>query len=119
MRHLAALLLLIGPLAGAAFAQTAPRSIGDCEKIKGDLAYNQCLAMFGPKANTKAASADGLPGAAPPADSTATAAAAEPAPTRGYGRRSRSGRVAYSRGRQRAAFAVGSTQRSYRRSRRR
>jgi hypothetical protein len=48
------LLLAIAMLAGvspapAAFA--APRSIADCEKIEAALAYNECLASFGPAAS--------------------------------------------------------------------
>ena len=38
---------------GAALAQGAPRSVGDCERIKGDLAYNQCLSLFGPAAHVR------------------------------------------------------------------
>lgn len=123
MRHPVALLLLLGPLllgplAGAATAQGAPRSIGDCERIKGDLAYNGCLAMFGPRANVRGG--EGGPSAAPPPTTqTAAAAAAETvAPKRSYGRRGRS--VRYGRtGRSRAAFTVSHGSRSYRRSRRR
>ena len=51
MKYLVALLLLAWPLAAAA----EPQSIADCEKIKGDLAYNQCLASFGPPARSGAA----------------------------------------------------------------
>lgn len=115
MRHLAAFLLLVGPLAGAALAQGAPRSIGDCEKIKGDLAYNQCLAMFGPKANVKAASAESMPMPAPGAQAAAQTAEEPQVKTRRgrYGRYGRGGRT-------RAAFTVGQTSsRAYRRSRRR
>jgi hypothetical protein len=123
MRHLVALILLLGPLAGAASAQATPRSIGDCERIKGDLAYNQCLAMFGPKAHTKAASAEvgSVPAAvaAQAASAGAAAAVADEAPAKVQGRRGRSGRYSY-RGRSRAVFTVGSTSRSsYRRTRRR
>jgi hypothetical protein len=108
------LALLVGPLAGAALAQGAPRSIGDCERIKGDLAYNQCLAMFGPKANVKAASAESMPVPAPQA--AASAAVEEP---RVRGRRGRYGRYARG-GRSRAVFTVGQvSHRAYRRSRRR
>jgi hypothetical protein len=32
----------------AASAQAAPKNIDDCEKIKEPMAYNQCLASFGP-----------------------------------------------------------------------
>ncbi len=49
---LAALALL---LTTAALA--APRSIADCESIKSDLAYNQCLASFGPAAGGRPARA--------------------------------------------------------------
>jgi hypothetical protein len=35
----------------------APRSIADCESIKSDLAYNQCLASFGPAAGGRPARA--------------------------------------------------------------
>jgi hypothetical protein len=48
MKYLVPLLFLAWPLAVAA----EPRSIDDCEKIKGDLAYNQCLASFGPPARS-------------------------------------------------------------------
>jgi hypothetical protein len=51
MKYLVALLLLAWPLAAAA----QPRSISDCEKVTGDLAYNQCLASFGPTARSGAA----------------------------------------------------------------
>ena len=48
---LAALLLCALPAAAA--AQPA-RSIADCERIKNDLAYNQCLASFGPRVGARA-----------------------------------------------------------------
>ncbi len=47
MKYLFTAILLLWPL--AATAQPAPASPGDCERIKNDLAYNQCLASFGPK----------------------------------------------------------------------
>jgi hypothetical protein len=47
MRLLLAAALLCLP--AAALAQGSPRSIEDCERIKVDMAYNQCLASFGPK----------------------------------------------------------------------
>ena len=115
MRHLVAFLLplglLVGPFAGVAHAQAAPRSINDCERIKGDLAYNQCLAMFGPRANTRGASAESLPAPGPQAAARETVQ--EP---RVKGRRGR-----YTRGgSSRATFTVGRTSsRAYRRSRRR
>ena len=45
MRRIA--VFLIVALAGAN-AQAAPRKIGDCEAIEEPLAYNACLASFGP-----------------------------------------------------------------------
>ncbi len=45
MQYLLAGLLLLWPLAAAA----QPSSLAECERIKNDLAYNQCLASFGPK----------------------------------------------------------------------
>jgi hypothetical protein len=50
-KHLLAALLLLAPLSAAA---QSPGSIGDCEKIKNDMAYNQCLASFGPKVGQRA-----------------------------------------------------------------
>jgi hypothetical protein len=40
-------IVVLGVLA-AASAQAAPKNIDDCEKIKEPMAYNQCLASFGP-----------------------------------------------------------------------
>jgi hypothetical protein len=45
MQYLLAGVLLLWPLAAAA----QPSSLAECERIKNDLAYNQCLASFGPK----------------------------------------------------------------------
>lgn len=50
-KHLLAALFLLAPLSAAA---QSPSSIGDCEKIKNDMAYNQCLASFGPKVGQRA-----------------------------------------------------------------
>ena len=99
MKYLALFVLLAFPAAAA--AQASPKSIADCERIKGDLAYNQCLSMFGPKVGERRSRA-----AAAPADD-----GDEPAVTRG-----RRGRHGYSRrgGRQRAAFEVGSRRSSLR-----
>ncbi|HYF54898.1 MAG TPA: hypothetical protein VEA41_11625 [Salinarimonas sp.] len=47
--------LFLALLPAAALAQGAPRSIEDCERIKVDLAYNQCLANFGPKVGERPA----------------------------------------------------------------
>jgi len=49
---LAALVVLVAPF--PALARGTPRSIGECERLKNDLAYNQCLAMFGPAARNVA-----------------------------------------------------------------
>lgn len=54
MRLPLASLILLAATAGAA-AQGAPKSIDDCERIKVDLAYNQCLAAFGPRMGERAA----------------------------------------------------------------
>ncbi len=48
MKHLFACFLLLCPVAAAA-QSSAPASVADCEGLKNDLAYNQCLASFGPK----------------------------------------------------------------------
>jgi hypothetical protein len=55
MKHLLTCLLVMCPLAAAAQAPEAPRSVSDCERIKNDMAYNQCLASFGPKRGERAA----------------------------------------------------------------
>jgi hypothetical protein len=91
MKYLALFALLVFP--AAALAQPAPKSIADCEKIRGDLAYNQCLSMFGPRVGERRSR-----GVAP-AD-----ADDEPVVTRG-----RRGRSSYARrgGRQRAVFEIG------------
>jgi hypothetical protein len=90
MKYLALFTLLLFP--AAALAQPVPKSIADCEKIKGDLAYNQCLSMFGPRVGERRAR-----GVAPADDD-------EPVVTRG-----RRGRSSYARrgGRQRAVFDIG------------
>jgi hypothetical protein len=107
LKPLAALVVLLAPV--PALAQGTPRSIGECERLKNDLAYNQCLAMFGPAAKNVAggyASADTtVAAAAPPA-----AAMAEPIPQvdeaveASTGRRRRYRSV---RGRQYASFSTG------------
>jgi hypothetical protein len=102
MKYLVALLLLAWPLAAAA----EPRSIDDCEKIKGDLAYNQCLASFGPPARS---------GAARSSAGEIDARDQEPEPQ--HGAAPRRGRVSYGRqagdtygrrhgGRQRMSFEI-------------
>jgi hypothetical protein len=59
MRLSLAFVLLLTPLAAAAQSAGAPKSISDCERIKGDLAYNQCLASFGPKHGERATRSSG------------------------------------------------------------
>lgn len=39
---------VVGALLAGASAQAAPKNIDDCEKIKEPMAYNECLASFGP-----------------------------------------------------------------------
>lgn len=39
---------VVGALLAAASAEAAPKNIDDCEKIKEPMAYNECLASFGP-----------------------------------------------------------------------
>lgn len=104
--RLAGLLPLLA-LAGPAAAQGTPRSIGECERLKNDLAYNQCLAMFGPAAKNIAGGDSASSAPAPSYSEEAIAAAgipsadepelAEPARRGRYGRRG---------GRQSMSFAV-------------
>ncbi len=90
--------------AGPVLAQGTPRSVGECERLKNDLAYNQCLAMFGPAARNvaggfAAAESTASPAALPQA---AIPQAEEPQAETGRSRRYR-GR----HGRQRAVFTSG------------
>ena len=41
-------IVVVGALLAGASAQAAPKNIDDCEKIKEPMAYNECLASFGP-----------------------------------------------------------------------
>jgi hypothetical protein len=41
-------IVVVGALLAGASAQAAPKNIDDCEKIKDPMAYNGCLASFGP-----------------------------------------------------------------------
>lgn len=63
--RIAAFVLCVVPF--GALAQGTPRSIGECERLKNDLAYNQCLAMFGPAAKNVAAGYASVDAAAAPA----------------------------------------------------
>ncbi len=47
MKSLRDIAIVAALLAGAS-AQAAPKTIDDCEKIKEPMAYNECLATFGP-----------------------------------------------------------------------
>jgi hypothetical protein len=112
LKPLAALVVMLVPL--PALAQGTPRSIGECERLKNDLAYNQCLAMFGPAAKNVAggyASADfAAAPAATPAAATPAAAMAEPIPQIDEAAEPMtSGRRRYRshRGRQYASFSTG------------
>jgi len=101
MKYLLTCLLVLGPLSAAAQAPQAPRAVSDCESIKNDMAYNQCLASFGPKRGERANS-----GSAEEDEGTAL---------RRPGRRARA--VRRSRGgRQAAAFDVVSSRRGAARS---
>lgn len=98
-------------LAVPAAAQGAPRSMAECERLKNDLAYNQCLAMFGPPArNLAGGGGDGAAASAPmPVASTATIPGipAVEEPDVQEGRRSRRSRYSRRNGRMSAAFTVG------------
>ena len=41
-------IVVAGALLAGASAQAAPKNIDDCEKITAPMAYNECLASFGP-----------------------------------------------------------------------
>jgi hypothetical protein len=111
LKPLAALVMLLAPV--PALGQGTPRSIGECERLKNDLAYNQCLAMFGPAAKNVAggyASADtsALPAITPAA--SPAAAMAEPIPQLDESAEatpSRRRRYRSARGRQYASFSTG------------
>ena len=100
------LLALVVPAA----AQGTPRSMAECERLKNDLAYNQCLAMFGPPArNVGGGDGAGASAAPGPVASTATIPGipAVEEPEVQEGRRSRRGRYSRRNGRMTAAFTVG------------
>lgn len=114
---LAVSLMLAAPFAARTVAaQGTPRSMAECERLKNDLAYNQCLAMFGPPARNVASGGGYVSGGNDAASSTASVASTatipgipsveEPdvEPVRRRGRRS--GR----RGRASASFDVGSAE---------
>lgn len=115
-------------LAAPALAQGTPRSVGECERLKNDLAYNQCLAMFGPEARM-ITGGDGGGGPPPASAAGATAMAGIPSadePLIEDTRRGRRGRWSRRGGRQVASFEVSGgseeaapARRSYRRWHRR
>lgn len=116
---------LLSLLASAACAQGTPRSVGECERLKNDLAYNQCLAMFGPAAKNVAggdgSGGGGSPVIVPPPTPSAIAgmpALEEPVIDESP-RRGRRGRYTRSGGRQSASFDVGGSSHSRRHRRRR
>ncbi len=108
-------LLLVLLWSGPALA--APRSIAECESIKSDLAYNQCLASFGPAAGGRPARAQSDSATATEADDAQAERTARRA-SRSF-QRSRVGRGLRA-GRQSMSFGVisGSEARSERRRRR-
>jgi hypothetical protein len=83
------LVLLYGVPAAAQPART-PRSVADCEAIKSDLAYNACLASFGPKAGEASvrgsAGYDDAPSSIGPAPGRAASPGRRGGATRGGGR---------------------------------
>ncbi|KQT53521.1 hypothetical protein ASG52_05245 [Methylobacterium sp. Leaf456] len=97
-------------LAVPAAAQGAPRSMAECERLKNDLAYNQCLAMFGPPARNVGGGDGSAAMSAPvPVASTATIPGipAVEEPEVQEGRRGRRSRYSRRNGRMSAAFTVG------------
>lgn len=108
-RNLAVLLpVCLFALQGAVVA--APRSASDCENLKNDLAYNQCLAMFGPAAKNIAAGGERAAVTAPPVDTeavTAVPSVEEPELRETSRRNSRRSRSYRRGGRQSASFEVG------------
>ncbi|MBB3902643.1 hypothetical protein GGR33_002138 [Methylobacterium brachythecii] len=115
---------LLSLVASVAFAQNAPRSMADCERLKNDLAYNQCLAMFGPAAKGVSGSEGTGPGPAitvPPPTPSAIAGmpALEEPVIDETPRRGRRGRYSRGGGRQSASFEVGGSSEEGSRRRRR
>jgi hypothetical protein len=108
MKYLIALCLFAWPFTASAQAPT-PRSIQDCEGIKVDMAYNQCLAAFGPAAHTR-------PGKL---EAGQDPEVATPVNTRRYGRLAKRKGRGFSRSRKRASFTMRSSRRAGKRSGRR
>lgn len=96
MKRLIAVCLIALPFGAA--AEATLQSIQDCERVKNDLAYNQCLASFGPQARSR-------PAVVGPGENPELATPANPRRYGGHaGRRGRH----VSRGRHKASFAVAS-----------
>jgi hypothetical protein len=55
MKYLLTCAVLLAPLTAAAQVPQAARSAADCERLRDDLAYNQCLASFGPRRGERSA----------------------------------------------------------------
>ncbi|WP_342151333.1 hypothetical protein [Methylorubrum sp. SB2] len=97
-------------LAAPAAAQGTPRNMAECERLKNDLAYNQCLAMFGPPARNVGGGDGSATVSAPmPVASTATIPGipAVEEPELQEGRRARRSRYSRRNGRMSATFTVG------------
>ncbi|MEH3118474.1 MAG: hypothetical protein PGN25_13010 [Methylorubrum populi] len=114
--HVLAACLLVST--APAFAQGAPRSMAECERLKNDLAYNQCLAMFGPPARN-VAGGGGYVSGSDPAPSTSSVASTATIPgipsveepdVEPVGRKGRRGRHGRRHGRASASFDIGSAE---------
>ena len=71
MKHLIAILFLAVPVPAVAQSSLVePKSVEDCERIKADLAYNACLASFGPKRGERPAQTAAVDPEEEPARST-------------------------------------------------
>ena len=104
--------LALPALPSSTLAQGTPRSVAECERLKNDLAYNQCLAMFGPPARN-------VVGGFAAADSAALAAIPQAEEPAEEARPARRGRYRVRRGRQTAVFTAGSGEGRFYRHRRR
>jgi len=67
---------LFAVLFAATGAQAAPRTIDDCEEIKEAMAYNACLASFGPTRGHHGAVSGAVSGSFKTANTHGTAGAA-------------------------------------------
>ena len=97
VRHVLFGALLLGSSAAAA----QPAAPSDCEGIRNDLAYNRCLASFGPKRGERTARE-----AVDEADAPAAGSAGRAPVLRGNGRQTATFDVVSGRGEARAARAA-------------